>query len=148
MNMPPRSSIACRLRVLAALDALPAQREQLLTEAYTNTKYPTAAALRFLHRHKLIKVEYARRDTSRNTSPFDEFKIIRLKASGVKKEQAIWAAHFHLSSQAAHLQDFTFAHLKLWPKRFQGHAYEVAKGERVHRGPLVREDITGIIPLT
>ncbi|PYC26056.1 dermonecrotic toxin domain-containing protein [Pseudomonas mosselii] len=141
-------SEALAAELQGALDALSTQRNELLTALYSNTKYPTAAALRFLYERNLLRVDYVRRDTSRSTSPFDEFKITLLNPAAVRRERPIWAAHFHLGSQTAHLEDFTFAHLKLWSQRFQGHAYEVASGERVHRGPLVRADIAGIISLT
>lgn len=136
------------LPLQAEVEALQASRTRLLTELYSKTHYPTAEALRFLHDQQLLRVEYVRRDISVMSSPFDEFKVIRLNAAGASKGQAVWAAHFHLASQSALLEDFTRAHLKVWTQRFLGRQYEVASGERVHRGPLTRAQVAGIIPLT
>ncbi|BBH43862.1 dermonecrotic toxin domain-containing protein [Pseudomonas sp. KU43P] len=128
--------------------SMQARQVLLLTELYSKTRYPTAHGLRFLHDQGLIKVDYIRRDTSVATSPFDEFRITRLNASGAANGRAIWAAHFHLEGQASNLDAFTYAHLKLWSQRYLGRQYEAASGNRVHRGRLTAEDIQGIIPLT
>ncbi|MCO7513268.1 hypothetical protein NJF44_00040 [Pseudomonas guariconensis] len=142
------ASAGVTARLHTAVQDLESLRISLLTELYTRTKYPTADALRFLHDQRLIKVDYVRRDTSAMTSPFDEFKITRLNAPGVDKGRVIWAAHFHLLSQDASLEDFTHGHLKLWSHRHLGRRYETVSGERVHRGRLTRADVAGIIPLT
>lgn len=131
-----------------ALEALKTYRVEQLTLLYGKTPYPTAKGLRFLHEQQLIKVEYVRRESSVNTSPFDEFKIVRLNAPAGSKGRPLWAAHFHLPSQAANLADFTHAHLKLWSQRLLGRQYEAASGQRVHRGRLEQADVQGIIPLT
>nr|WP_314476976.1 DUF6543 domain-containing protein [uncultured Pseudomonas sp.] len=139
-------------QAIAALDAalagLKQYRIEQLTALYSKTSYPTASALRFLHDQQLLKVEYVRREASANTSPFDEFKVIRLSAPGAAKGRALWAAHFHLPSQAAHLSDFVHAHLKLWSQRLLGRQYEAASGQRVHRGRLEKSDVEGIIDLS
>nr|EPB93739.1 hypothetical protein L321_23252 [Pseudomonas plecoglossicida NB2011] len=131
-----------------AVTSMQARQVLLLTELYSKTHYPTAHGLRFLHDQGLIKVDYSRRDTSVASSPFDEFRITRLNASGAANGRAIWAAHFHLEGQASTLDTFTYAHLKLWSQRYLGRQYEAASGNRVHRGRLTAEDIQGIISLT
>lgn len=130
-----------------ALIALRAYRVEQLTALFSKTPYPTAKALRFLHEQRLIKVEYVRREVSANTSPFDEFKIMRLNAPGASKGRPLWAAHFHLPSQTANLADFTYAHLKRWSQRQMGRQFESVSGQRVHRGRLEQADVQGIIAL-
>lgn len=131
----------------AAVSDLQAQMKRLLTELYDKTCYPSAHGLRFLHAQGLIKVDYIRRDTSATTSPFDEFRVTRLEAPGETRGRSLWAAHFHLPSQAAPLEAFTHGHLKVWSQRFLGRQYEAVSGERVHRGRLTASDVAGIIPL-
>jgi hypothetical protein len=131
-----------------AVSDFQAHKVRLMIELYGKTRYPTAHGLRFLHEQGLIKVDYVRRDTSVSTSPFDEFRITRLNAPGETKGRNLWAAHFHVDSQSAPLEAFTYGHLKVWSQRFLGRRYEAVSGERVHRGRLTPTDVEGIIPLT
>ncbi|WP_252090102.1 DUF6543 domain-containing protein [Pseudomonas sp. MWU13-3659] len=142
------ASEALTASLSAAATDLQAQMQQLLTELYDKTRYPTAHGLRFLHGQGLLKVDYVRRDTSSGTSPFDEFRVTRLNAPGETKGRSLWAAHFHLPAQAAPLAAFTRGHLKVWSQRFLGRQYETVSGERVHRGRLTPADVEGIISLT
>lgn len=127
-------------------DQLRAAKNLQLTQLYTNTRYPTAEALQFLHAQGLIKVEYTERRTMLNGSAFDEYKIMRLTTPGALQGRNLWAAHFHLSTLDANADDFTVGHLKTWSQRRMSGREEIGSGQRVHRGRLTLEQARGIIP--
>lgn len=99
-----------------AADQLRSDMNYKLTKLYTDTKYPTAEGLQFLHEQKLIRVEYVSpRKTMANGSAFDEYKVLRL--TGATGGRPLWVAHFHLPTLDANAQDFTQGHLKTWSQR-------------------------------
>ncbi|AYG47068.1 hypothetical protein DV532_23345 [Pseudomonas sp. Leaf58] len=127
-------------------DQLRAAKNLQLTLLYTDTRYPSAAALQFLHTQGLIKVEYTERRTMLNGSAFDEYKIMRLTAPGASQGRNLWVAHFHLPSADAFAEQFTEGHLKTWSQRRMSGREEIGSGQRVHRGKLTLEQARGIIP--
>lgn len=128
-----------------AADQLRSDMNYKLTKLYTDTKYPTAEGLQFLHEQKLIRVEYVSpRKTMANGSAFDEYKVLRL--TGATGGRPLWVAHFHLPTLDANAQDFTQGHLKTWSQRRMSGREEAALGQRVHRGKLTLEQARGIIP--
>ncbi|QHG67457.2 dermonecrotic toxin domain-containing protein [Pseudomonas putida] len=151
VGLSEADSEAARL-VGTARGELQAHKDALLTQLYTQTSYPDAQALLYLHGRKLIKVEYVGpRQLMVDGSAFDEYKVMRLKAAGESKGKALWAVHFHLPSAGAMADAFTRGHLKLWAQRFESNANSGFKrdalpGRRVHYGPLTLEQARGIIP--
>ncbi|HDS1818385.1 TPA: hypothetical protein QEM96_003044 [Pseudomonas putida] len=131
----------------AASDRLRSEKNLKLTTLYTNTHYPSAEALRFLHEQKLLKVEYVSpRQVMNNGSTFDEYKVMRLAQPGATSGRPLWVAHFHMRSADAHARDFTQGHLKTWSQRRMSGREEAAASVRVHRGKLTLEQASGIIP--
>lgn len=131
----------------AASDRLRSEMNLKLTTLYTNTHYPSAEALRFLHDQKLLKVEYVGpRQVMGNGSTFDEYKIMRLAQPGATSGRPLWVAHFHMRSADALARDFTQGHLKTWSQRRMSGREEAAASVRVHRGKLTLEQASGIIP--
>jgi len=131
----------------AASDRLRAEKNLKLTTLYTNTHYPSAEALRFLHEQRLLKVEYVSpRQVMSNGSTFDEYKIMRLAQPGATSGRPLWVAHFHMRSADALARDFTQGHLKTWSQRRMSGREEAAASVRVHRGKLTLEQASGIIP--
>lgn len=133
-------------RLEVASDQMRSQKNLKLTMLYTDTRYPSADALRFLHEQNLIKVEYvAPRQVMANGSTFDEYKIMRLAQPGAASGRPLWAAHFHMPAADALARDFTLGHLKTWSqRRLSGR--EEGSTQRVHRGKLTLEQARGIIP--
>ena len=133
-------------RLEVASDQMRSEKNLKLTMLYTDTRYPSAAALRFLHEQNLIKVEYvAPRQVMANGSTFDEYKIMRLAQPGAASGRPLWAAHFHMPAADALARDFTLGHLKTWSqRRLSGR--EEGSTQRVHRGKLTLEQARGIIP--
>ena len=124
-------------------DALRADKKLQLTTLYTDTSYPSAEALKFLHDEGLLKVEYVERRTMQNGTAFDEYKILRLPS-----KRNLWAAHFHFDSPDAFAEDFTVGHLKTWKQRRMSSQLAAESGLRLHRGRLTLEQARGIIPFT
>lgn len=124
-------------------DALRADKKLQLTTLYTDTNYPSAEALKFLHDEGLLKVEYVERRTMQNGTAFDEYKILRLPS-----KRNLWAAHFHFESPDAFAEDFTVGHLKTWKQRRMSSQLAAQSGLRLHRGRLTLEQARGIIPFT
>lgn len=124
-------------------DALRADKKLQLTTLYTDTSYPSAEALKFLHNEGLLKVEYVERRTMQNGTAFDEYKILRLPS-----KRNLWAAHFHFDSPDAYAEDFTVGHLKTWKQRRMSSQLAAQSGLRLHRGRLTLEQARGIIPFT
>ncbi|MFK0094409.1 hypothetical protein [Pseudomonas sp. NPDC090592] len=122
-------------------DALRAEKKLQLTTLYTDTRYPTAEALRFLHAEGLITVEYGERRTMQDGSAFDEYRVLRLPS-----RRNLWAAHFHFRSPDAFAQDFNAGHLKTWSQRRMSSRLAAVAGQRLHRGKLTLEQARGIIP--
>jgi hypothetical protein len=127
-----------------AADTLRSEKQRKLTMLYTDTKYPTAEALRFLHDQGLLKVSYEERRTMKDKTTFDEYQIQCLTQSGDIKGRSLWAAHFHFARDDAFARDFTVGHLKMWSERRKSNQPEI--GMRVHRGRLTLEQANGIIP--
>ncbi|MDZ5108974.1 dermonecrotic toxin domain-containing protein [Pseudomonas putida] len=123
------------------LDKLGAEKKLQLTTLYTDTKYPSAEGLQYLHEERLIQVEYLERRTMQDGSAFDEYRIVRLPS-----KRNLWAAHFHFSSPDAFAEDFTVGHLKTWSQRRLSSQVAAASGQRVHRGRLTLAEARGIIP--
>lgn len=131
----------------AASDHLRSEKNLRLTALYTDTRYPNAEALRFLHEQRLLRVEYVPpRKLMANGSTFDEYKIMRLAQPGATSGRALWVAHFHMASADALARDFTQGHLKTWSQRRLSGREEGGPGYRVHRGKLTLEQAIGIIP--
>lgn len=122
-------------------DALRAEKKLQLTTLYTDTSYPSAEALRFMHAEGLITVEYSERRTMQDGSAFDEYRVLRLPS-----RRNLWAAHFHLRSPDDFAQDFTTGHLKTWSQRRMSSRLAAVAGQRLHRGKLTLEQARGIIP--
>jgi len=122
-------------------DTLRHEKRLQLTTLYTDTKYPSAEALRFLHGEGLIRVEYTARQTMQDGSVFDEYRIVRLPS-----KRNLWAAHFHLPTHDANAEDFTVGHLKTWSQRRLSSRLAAIAGQRLHRGKLTLEQARGIIP--
>ncbi|MFF7061725.1 hypothetical protein [Pseudomonas sp. NPDC008258] len=122
-------------------DALRAEKKLQLTTLYTDTSYPSADALQFLHAEGVITVEYNERRTMQDGSAFDEYKVLRLPS-----RRNLWAAHFHFSSPDDYAQDFTTGHLKTWSQRRMSRRLAAAAGQRLHYGKLTLEQARGIIP--
>ncbi|QXI47539.1 hypothetical protein HU763_022755 [Pseudomonas anuradhapurensis] len=122
-------------------DALAAEKELQLTTLYTDTNYPSAEALRFLHEKKLIAVEYNERRTMQDGSAFDEYRVLRLPS-----KRNLWAAHFHFRSPDDFAEDFVTGHLKTWSQRRMSSRLAASAGQRLHRGKLTLEQARGIIP--
>ncbi|MFJ4154350.1 dermonecrotic toxin domain-containing protein [Pseudomonas sp. NPDC089752] len=132
-------------RLEEELDKLRSQKELKLIKLYTDTPYPFADGLKFLHDKGLIKAEYMfPRNTMADGSAFDEYKIIRLANPGDQKGRPLWAAHFHMPSADTVSRGFTVGHLKTWAQRRRSGREE--EGGRVHRGRLTLEQAEGIIP--
>jgi len=133
-------------RLEVASDQMRSEKNLKLTMLYTDTRYPSAEALRFLHEQNLIKVQYvAPRQVMANGSTFDEYKIMRLAQPGAASGRPLWAAHFHMPAADALARDFTLGHLKTWSqRRLSGR--EEGSTQRVHRGKLTLEQARGIIP--
>ncbi|MDF0734010.1 hypothetical protein P0Y43_25340 [Pseudomonas entomophila] len=146
-NSEATLSEALTRQLEARLDRLRLEKTLMLTRLYTDTRYPSAESLRFLHEQRLIKVEYVGpRRTMANGSAFDEYKIMRLADPGDSKGRNLWAAHMHLPSGHSMPRDFTIAHLKTWRQRQLSDRQGAAIGQRVHRGRLTLEQAQGIIP--
>lgn len=122
-------------------DTLRHEKRLQLTMLYTDTHYPSAEALRFLHGEGLIRVEYTGRQTMQDGSVFDEYRIVRLPS-----KRNLWAAHFHLPTHDANAEDFTVGHLKTWSQRRLSSRLAAIAGQRLHRGKLTLEQARGIIP--
>lgn len=122
-------------------DALAAEKELQLITLYTDTHYPSAEALRFLHAKKLITVEYNERRTMQDGSTFDEYRVLRLPS-----KRNLWAAHFHFRSPDDFAEDFVAGHLKTWSQRRMSSRLAASSGQRLHRGKLTLEQVRGIIP--
>ncbi|MFJ4382934.1 hypothetical protein ACIP02_01150 [Pseudomonas sp. NPDC089408] len=122
-------------------DTLRHEKKLQLTMLYTDTNYPTAAALRFLHDEGLIRVEYIARQTMQDGGVFDEYRVLRLPSN-----RNLWAAHFHLPSPDAFPEDFTVGHLKTWSQRRMSSQQAAVAGVRLHRGRLTLDQARGIIP--
>ncbi|MBC3491561.1 methyl-accepting chemotaxis protein [Pseudomonas taiwanensis] len=130
----------------AASDELRAEKNLKLIKLYTETRYPTAEALRFLHSQQLLRVQYmGPRQVMRNDSAFDEYKIMRTQA-GAASGRPLWVAHFHMRSADSPARDFTRGHLKTWAQRRVSSQEAAQMGRRVHRGRLTLEQAEGIIP--
>jgi hypothetical protein len=121
---------------------LRSERKLRLTMLYTNTRYPTAEALRFLHADGLIEVQYGERRTMQDGSAFDEYRVLLL----LPTKRKIWAAHFHFNSPDDFPQDFVSGHLKTWSQRRMSSRQAAEAGQRLHRGRLTLEQARGIIP--
>lgn len=113
------------------LDKLDAEKTLQMTTLYTDTKYPSAEGLQYLHKKGLIQVEYVERRTMQDGSAFDEYRIRRLPS-----KLSLWAAHFHLPSLDANANNFTVGHLKTWKQRSLSSQAAAAAGQRVHREDL------------
>ena len=122
-------------------DELRTDKRLKLTRLYTDTNYPSAEALAFLHAENLIEVVYNERRTMQNNSAFDEYKVLRLPG-----KRNLWAAHFHLASPSAVATDFVVGHLKTWSQRRMSNYQAAQAGQRLHRGKLTLEQAQGIIP--
>lgn len=127
-------------------DRLRSQKNLLLTTLYTDTHYPSAEALQFLHAQQLLKVEYVARKTMANGNVFDEYKVMRLATPGAAQGRNLWVAHFHLPSADAYAEEFTQGHLKTWRQGRMSGSKEEGSNKRVHRGKLTLEQARGIIP--
>ncbi|QJQ22827.1 hypothetical protein HG549_23790 [Pseudomonas sp. SK] len=123
------------------VDALRAEKKLQLITLYTDTNYPSAEALRFLHAEGLIEVEYCERRTMQDNSAFDEYRVMRLPG-----RRNLWAAHFHFRSPDDFAEDFTAGHLKIWSQRRMSSRLAAISGQRLHRGRLTLEQARGIIP--
>lgn len=123
------------------LDKLGAEKKLQMTTLYTDTKYPSAEGLQYLHEEGLIQVEYLERRTMQDGSAFDEYRILRLPS-----KRNLWAAHFHFRSPDAFAEDFTVGHLKTWSQRRLSSQVAAVSGQRVHRGKLTLDQARGIIP--
>ena len=145
LGAPPTPGMLALLK--ASQRRLTSQRLEVLTSVYTETLYPTAAALRFLYDQQLIRVEYVSpRQIMANGSAFDEYKIIKLAKPGDVKGRSLWVAHMHMPSPDALPREFTLAHLKTWGQRKLSDRSAAAVGQRVHRGALSLAQAEGIIP--
>ncbi len=122
-------------------DALRAEKKLQLTTLYTDTNYPSAEALRFLHAEGLITVEYNERRTMQDGTAFDEYRVLRLPG-----KRNLWAAHFHFQSPDDFAEDFVAGHLKTWSQRRMSNRLAAVAGQRLHRGKLTLEQARGIIP--
>lgn len=123
------------------LDKLEADKTFQMTTLYTDTKYPSAEGLQYLHGKRLIQVEYVERRTMQGGSAFDEYRIVRLPS-----KRNLWAAHFHFSSPDAFAEDFTVGHLKTWSQRRLSSKAAADSKQRLHRGALTLAQARGIIP--
>ncbi|MGE8169272.1 hypothetical protein ACQKO7_13820 [Pseudomonas putida] len=132
------------------LEAWPDLRRSLLVELFSQTRFPDAQGLRFLHEEGLIKVEYlSPRRVLADGSALDEYVIRLLARPGAVNGKPIWVAHFHFAAQGDPATAFTRGHLKAWAQRKYGarDARLLAdQGERIHRGPLTLAQAQGIIP--
>lgn len=122
-------------------DELRTDKKLKLTTLYTDTHYPSAQALAFLHAEGLISVEYTERRTMQDNSTFDEYRVLRLPS-----KRNLWAAHFHLPAPDSFAEDFDVGHLKTWSQRRMSSRQAAEAGLRLHRGRLTLEQARGIIP--
>ncbi|MDH0304180.1 MULTISPECIES: DUF6543 domain-containing protein [unclassified Pseudomonas] len=127
----------------------PARRESLLLTLHTETRSPDFESLRFLSERNLIKVEYRpNRKLLKDRTALDEYAIRLLKGKEAKSEKILWAVHYHYNGQSDPADDFVLAHIKTWAQRHYGREDAkrlAADGERIHRGPLTREQAKEII---
>ena len=121
---------------------LRSERKLRLTMLYTNTRYPTAEALRFLHADGLIEVQYGERRTMQDGSAFDEYRVLLL----LPTKRKIWAAHFHFNSPDDFPEDFVSGHLKTWSQRRMSSRQAAEAGQRLHRGRLTLEQARESFP--
>ncbi|MCE5975607.1 dermonecrotic toxin domain-containing protein [Pseudomonas sp. JR33AA] len=122
-------------------DALRGEKKLQLITLYTDTSYPSAEALRFLHGEGLIAVEYSERRIMQDGGAFDEYRVLRLPT-----RRNLWAVHFHFQSQSDHGENFVVGHLKTWSQRRLSSRLAAIAGQRLHRGKLTLEEARGIIP--
>jgi len=137
-------------RLQSAISQLETQKNQLLTELYSQTRYPKARGLAFLHEQGLISVEYEGPRRKDADGYLDEYRI-SLKSSSGKKGKTLWAAHFHFADAQAAPTAFGKGHLKLWAQRLQGYKSQMQAAKagqvlRIYRGNLSYEQAKGIIP--
>lgn len=124
-------------------DALRGEKKLQLITLYTDTSYPSAEALRYLHAEGLITVEYGERRLMQDGGAFDEYRVLRLPS-----RRNLWAAHFHFQSQSDHGENFVAGHLKTWSQRRMSSRLAAMAGQRIHRGKLTLEQARGIIPFS
>lgn len=140
-------------RLSAEAQRLRVMQRELLIELYSNTPYPSADALKYLHKQQLLKIEYqSPRVLLANNEALDKYKITRLANPQAKKGKPLWEAHFHFRSQAAPGREFDWGHLKTWKQRSlarmdQLRAAELGEGLKIYRGNLRLSDVQGIIAL-
>ncbi|WP_449430778.1 hypothetical protein [Pseudomonas putida] len=127
------------------------RRRQLLVRLYSQTPFPDAQGLRYLHQQQLLKIDYTGQRHVYRDGSFDDYEIRLLKNPGDTRGKLIWVAHFHYAQQDSPATEFILGHLKTAKQRGYGKAEEaqLAKvGQWVHRGPLVLAQVWDIIPFT
>ncbi|WP_128321708.1 dermonecrotic toxin domain-containing protein [Pseudomonas alkylphenolica] len=139
-------------RLNEALEALRASKVRILSDLYSNSQYPSAEGLRYLHAQRLLKIEYVGpRQQTADGGGLDEYRIIRLKSASDTKGRNLWAAHFHFNDVAANATAFDKGHLKLWSQRKWGYREQLMAAQAgetlsIYRGNLTYADVKDIIP--
>lgn len=137
-------------RLRDAVTTLRSKQVELLTKLYQVTPYPGARALRFMHEHGLIEVDYVGPRRADSSGYLDEYQI-RLKAKPGSKGRRLWAAHFHFADAQAAATEFDKGHLKLWGQRQLGYKDQIEAAQAgevlsIYRGNLTLAEARGIIP--
>lgn len=126
------------------------RKQQLLTNAYLNTRHPDSAALRYLVEQQRVSIRPSIvRKALRHANDYLDTYLI----SDVQAPQTIWwEAHFHYRTADAKPHDFVKGHLKFREPRAVGRDAELELAsdpkERIaiYRGDLRLAQIADLIP--
>lgn len=133
-----------------AIARISERKQQLLTNAYLNTRHPDSTALRYLleQQHISIAQSVFRRPLRRANDYLDIYEI-----RDVQAPQAVrWEAHFHYRKADDRAREFVKGHLKFHDAREPNRdtKLEMALGAKerleIYRGDLRLAQIADIIP--
>jgi len=126
------------------------RKQQLLTNAYLNTRHPDSTALRYLLEQRRVSIapSVLRRPLRHANDYLDVYEIRDIQAP----RTVLWEAHFHYRSPDAKAHDFVKGHLKFREPREKGRGAALALApdakERIaiYRGDLRLAQVADIIP--
>lgn len=142
------SDLVSQLRQAAA--RVGERKQQLLTNAYLNTRHPDSTALRYLLEQRRVSIapSVLRRPLRQANDYLDVYEIRDIQAP----RAVLWEAHFHYRSPDAKAHDFVKGHLKFRDPREKNRdaSLELAPNAKeriaIYRGDLRLAQVADIIP--
>ena len=146
-SSPKNQAITVRLGEVGA--ELRRFKRDLLTEAYRDTRHPSAVALNYLHREgRLIIQPQEVRKPLKAGDFLDVYTICRTDLPS----ETLWEAHFHYARANDPARSFTKGHLKFPETLGLGRSTQLEAAStaeernKVYRGDLTLEQVEGVIP--